>query len=235
MKQKKIKIVRRLANLKDVDSIVKLDNEVWPDFPATRDMIESRIRVFPEGNFVAIYNGEIVGYVCMQFINYDIRNPKAFSWLEITSNGTLKDTHMIDGEVVYGVATTVSPKMQNMNIGTYLALSGWMQGIRYNKKGFMFGCKMPDYQQVKDKYTPEDYIKLRRPDGKLFDKELRLMEREGFSLIRVLPGYENDPESCNYGVLVWQKNPFYNRGWSGLRNSIAWAIFTWGPKIFGLV
>ncbi|MBN1325575.1 hypothetical protein JW977_01155 [Candidatus Falkowbacteria bacterium] len=226
-------IVRNATN-DDVDKILALDNKVWKDFPADREMIASRINVFPEGNLVAVYKSEIVGYLCLQFNDYDLEKHPPFTWNEITDKGTLIKTHDMQGQFMYGAAMTVAPEVQNFGIGTRLIFAGWSLIVKYDKRGCMIGSRIPGYSSVKDKYTPEDYIKLQREDGKLFDPELRLYKSDGFTIISVLPNYEPDPESCDYGVLVYQANPFYNRGCLGLRKLIAFIIAKWGHKILGV-
>jgi len=234
MDKKRIKVIRRQAKLDDVDGIVKLDNEVWPDFPASHEMIQSRIEVFPQGNFVGEFKNEIVGYTSLQIVDYDLKNHPPFTWMEITDNGTWKNSHNINGNCVYGVALSVAPKVRSYGVGSQMLFCGWSLIIRYNRGVCLLGSRIPGYHLYKDRYTPEEYIKLRREDGKLLDSELRLYERDGFSIVRVLPNYETDPESCNYGVLVSQKNPFYNRGWHGFRNLMAWLIFNYGHKVLGV-
>ena len=110
MAKNKIKI--RLAIPADVDAIVALGNEVWPSFPSSREKIASRIEVFPEGNYVVEHNGEIVGYTCTQFIEYDLESHPPFTWEEITDGGTLKKSHHLDNPHLYGVAITVFPRYQ---------------------------------------------------------------------------------------------------------------------------
>lgn len=232
--KKRINVIRRQATLDDVDGILKLDNEVWPDFPATREMIRSRIEVFPEGNFVGVCNGEVVGHTSLQIVRYDLEKHPPFTWMEITDGGTWRKSHRLDGNHVYGVSLSVSPKVRNYGVGSQMLFCGWSLIIRYNKDICLLGSRIPNYHQYKDKYSPEEYIKLRREDGKLVDPELRLYEHDGFKIICVLPEYENDPESCNYGVLVAQNNPFYNRGWQGFRNFMAWLIFNYGHKVIGV-
>jgi len=224
----------RNANLSDVDEILALDHEVWPDFPATRDMIKSRIEVFPEGNFVTLYKGKIVGYLCLQFINYDLENHPSFTWNEITDNGTLRNSHSISNEYMYGLAMSVSPRFQDVGIGTRLIFAGWSLIVRYNKRGCMLGSRIPGYASVQSQYTPEQYMQLKREDGKLLDPELRLYENDGFKIVGLLPNYENDPQSCDYGVLVYQANPFFNIGWPWLRNVISKVIAKWGHAILGV-
>jgi len=224
----------RTATLEDIDGILKLDNEVWTDFPADRDMIESRILVFQEGNFVAVYRGEIIGYLSLQFIGYDLESHPTFSWDEITDNGTLRKSHNPAGQYMYGVGMTVSPHFQNFGIATRLIFAGWSLIVRHNKKGCLLGSRMPGYSEAGDRYSPEEYLSLKRIDGRFHDPELRLYQGDGFSIIGLLPEYENDPPSRNYGVLIYQANPFYNKGIPILYRLTAYILARWGHKVIGV-
>jgi len=233
---KRIKVIRRQATLDDVDAIFQLDQEVWTEigFPGTRDMFVSRIKTFPEGNIVAVIDDKVVGYMCHQLIDYDIDNPKPFTWNEITDNGYLAKTHKDDGQFEYGVALTVDPDFQNQGIAVQMFMKAWEIGVRFNVKACILGCRMPGYNEVRNKYTVDEYIKLRREDGKLYDPELRLFESDGFRILIPLPEYENDPDSCNYGVLICQNNPFYNKLPKFLRIILGRIISKWGHRIVGV-
>lgn len=221
----------RNATPDDVDRILQLDNEVWTDFPASRDMIASRVKIFPEGNFIAIRQGEIIGYLALQFVNYDLEAHPSFTWNKITNNGTIASTHNITGEYMYGVGMTVSPRYQNLGIAARLIFAGWGIVVKYNKKGCLIGSRIPGYSKASKICTPEQYLELRREDGKLEDPELRLYEGDGFKVICLLPDYENDPPSCNYGALVYRNNPLYGRGGAFFHKFMALILARWGHKI----
>ncbi|MFC1599083.1 GNAT family N-acetyltransferase [Patescibacteria group bacterium] len=233
---KRVKVIRRQATLEDVDAIFELDQRVWTEigFPGTRDMFVSRIETFPEGNVVAVINGKVVGYLCNQLIDYDIDNPKPFTWNEITDNGYLAKTHKPGGQYEYGAALTVDPDFQNQGLAVQLFMKAWEIGVKFNVKACILGCRIPGYRDVSNRYSVEEYIKLRRDDGKLYDPELRLFESDGFRVLIPLPEYETDPASCNYGVLVCQNNPFYNKLPKFMRNILGRLIARWGHRLVGV-
>jgi ribosomal protein S18 acetylase RimI-like enzyme len=234
MENKRIKVIRRQATLDDVDAIFKLDQEVWTEFPGTREMFASRIETFPEGNIIAEVDGKVAGYLCMELVQLDLNHPTPFTWDEITDKGMLRNSHKKDGNYEYGVALTVYPEFQNCGIATRLFLSAWEIGVRANVIACLLGSRIPKYAEHCTQYTPEAYIRLRREDGKLMDPELRLYEKDGFRPVMLLPSYIHDPESCDYGVLMMQKNPFYKRGPAFVRNFLAQIISKWGHKFLGV-
>src|SRR5690606_4213676 len=53
----------RNARMRDIPAIIRLTQRVYPEeSPYEAGMIRGQINVFPEGQFVAVYDGEIVGY-----------------------------------------------------------------------------------------------------------------------------------------------------------------------------
>jgi hypothetical protein len=63
---------------------------------------------------------------------------------------------------------------------------------------------------------------------------LRLYERDGFEVVMLLPNYIHDPASCDYGVLMRQRNPFFSRGPVIMRLFLAKIISNWGHKFMGV-
>lgn len=228
MSQKRIKVIRRQATLDDVDAIFKLDQEVWTEFPGTKEMFASRIQTFPEGQIVAVHEGKIIGYLGLEFINFNMDSPHLFSWNEISDEGTIRKSHSYTGEYMYGIAMTVSNSVQGMGVGTQLVLSGWGMMVGFNRRGSMIGSRVPHYHKYSPKMSINDYIKFKDEDGSFIDPELRLWSKDGFYPILVLPNYCNDPESLNFGVVVYRANPFY--GWPG-KKLIATFLSRIGPKI----
>lgn len=212
----KFKLIIRGARQSDVPDLLRIDEEIWPGFRASEEMFRSRINTFPEGQFVAILNGEVVGSTFTQRINY-VEWGHNFSWNDITDNGTIKQTHRPGGESLYGVGLAVKKAFQNHNIGQSLIVAGLQLAIRLNLTQILLGSRIPDYYKHKH-MTIDEYVHGRGDDGKLIDQELALYQKYGGKVIKTLPDYMPDPESLNFGVLVAWKNPFYN--WSPLLRKI---------------
>ena len=69
---------------------------------------------------------------------------------------------------------------------------------------------MPRYNKFMNKMTAEEYISGKRNNRSL-DPELAFYAKLGLKVIKALPNYIDDPDSCNYGVLMVWKNPFYGK------------------------
>lgn len=227
MRASKFGISFRRAMLADVQKIMELENEVWGDTGADGEKIISRIKTFPQGNIIAVHEGIIVGYVSFQYVN-DVIQKENFSWSDITDNGRIAKSHKPVGEYIYGINLSVGHSANGIGLGTALVLQGWVDMILNNKKGSFVGSRIPNFRNYKQLHPEIDvaaYVKLRR-HGRPLDYELMMYGQEGLLPIKILPNYFPDPDSLDYGVLVYRKNPFYN--WP-LRKFWAWAIAKIAP------
>ncbi len=59
--------------------------------------------------------------------------------------------------------------------------------------------------------TPQEYIAAKTSSGKCLDPEIWFYLKAGLQIVKVIPDYFEDPESCNNGVLLAWKNPFHNK------------------------
>jgi len=192
--RKNAKVGFRRATLSDVKRLVALEEDVWGENGADEEKIVSRINIFPAGNIIAEYDGDIVGYVSFQYVD-DVVNMPNFTWAEITDDGTTVKSHRQKGEFIYGINLSVHHSMSGNGLGTALVLQGWIDMILNNKKGSFIGSRIPgfrNYNLSHPETKAENYIKLRR-NGKLRDYELRLYEQEGLLPVKILPGHFPDP------------------------------------------
>ena len=218
----------RVARKADVESIRELEKRVWPNFSASKEMIESRISIFPEGQIIAIDLEKkiVVGYLCTMFLGYETSD-FPHSWMEITGNGTIQN-HDPSGKYVYGVTLTVD---KGYNLGMQLQVHGWYVIVKYHRRGCYLGSPIPGFASYKKKHpeiTAEDYVFKKRRKNCPIDPELAYYHKAGFRIERVLKDYEPDPDSLNYGVLVYRSNPFY---YLPFPHFWAWLIKKFGFKL----
>lgn len=206
-----IKIKVRQAILADVPQLLRIDEEIWPESRADGQMFRSRITVFPEGQFVAVSNGQVVGSVFSQLVGYKDWADKDFTWDEVTDKGTLCRTHNPKGDSVYGVGLAVAKKFQGSAASRLLTIAAVRWVVCNNRRQILLGARIPGYHRHPD-IPVEDYIvKTRGRKGRLLDPELAFYQKYGGKPVRPLPNYIHDPESLNFGVLVKWPNPFYDK------------------------
>lgn len=210
------KIKLRQARIEDIPEILIVEDEAWPEgLQATEEMFFSRIETFPEGVIVAENTDRIVGVVVGEIVQYDIDASECPSWSEITDNGFISISHNPEGDTLYGVDLSVSP-LASGGASKSLMLAVGKLVISLNLKQIVLGGRMPRYHKYADKMTPHEYLTARTNTGKYLDPEIWFYEKSGLQVVRVIPNYFEDPESCNNGVLLVWKNPFYNRPFTKL-------------------
>lgn len=212
------KIITRSPTPSDFDQMLQADSAAWQDkLNYKKEHLISQTETFPEGTICAFVNGNVEGFAVLQLVNYNDVNRGYPSWYEITDNGYIRKTHNPHGDSLYGVSLSVSPKAHprttNALINAIVALA-----IRRNVKCILLGSRIPGYHKYKDRYTPHEYISVKKRNRYL-DPELQLyLKAYNVEIVKVIPAYFEDPESCNYGVLLKWKNPFYN--WPRIIRSI---------------
>lgn len=201
----------RPAELGEVEKIAELERSVWGKEGASKDQLISRIETFPRGNFVAIKNEEIVAFCSIEYLD-DISKLENFTWNDVTDNGYMRKSHKLDGDYVYGVNLSVFHKMSGYRLGNAMILFGLTILITDNKKGVFIGSRAPGFRAYNKRHPEvsiDEYIRIRR-NGKLRDYELSIYEKEGFQILKALPGYFPDPDSLDNGVLVYWGNEVYD-------------------------
>ena len=205
------KLIVRPAQLKDLDEILIVEEEAWPEsLRATREQFISRIETFPEGTQVAVADGHVIGVVSTEIVNYNLEKPIP-TWNEITDHGFIKRTHNPEGDSLYGVDLSIAHFVENASRLLMEAVGKLV--IRFNLKQGILGARIPRYHKFRDKMTVEEYINGRRGNRPM-DPELAFYKGLGLKIVRALPNYIDDPESCNYGVLLVWRNPFYGKPFS---------------------
>lgn len=214
-----MKIKIRQAKNEDIPQILSIEDKAWGEKgAASREMVESRIKTFPEGTLIAESDGEIIGVVFTERVDYDFKKD-AFTWYEITDNGFIKNSHKPNGNTVYGIDLSVAPSFQHLGIGTKILENIGKLAIRYNVKYGMLGGRIPLYYKHTDKMTAEEYVNAvvnTNKGPKSLDPEIEFYKKAGLKIIKVIPNYYKDPESLDYGILLLWKNPFYNKWYRGL-------------------
>lgn len=204
--ERKAKLIVRTAMIKDIRAIQALCRAVYPDMaPYTQAQIRGQIHNFPEGQFVALYNDEVVGYAATFMI--DEKTALApHDWSTITGNG-YGSRHNRRGTILYGMEVMVDPRHRGLRIGQRLYNARKRLCIDKNLKGIVFGGRMPGLLRKmhrKEVDSPEDYLELVK-ERRLRDKVLSFQMRNGFEALGVLRDYlPYDKESLGHAAhLVW--------------------------------
>ncbi len=201
----------RNATLDDINAITDLSRRVYVDALASFTPAEVRghISNFPQGQFVAEYDGKVVGYCATFRIKGEIAL-KPHTYTEITGAG-FASRHDAKGDYLYGMEVCVDPSYRRLRIGQrlYDARKKLCEALKL--RGIIFGGRMPYYARRKNKVgSASDYVKA-VDNQQLNDPIINFQKRNGFEILGVIEGYlPSDRESDGNAVhMVW-RNPMAN-------------------------
>ncbi len=162
--------------------------------------------VFPEGNFVALIEGEVVGLGAGFLIDFDFDHPE-HTFTEIIDNGYYGH-HDPDGDYYYGADISVHPNYRKRGIGRllYEARQGLVK--RLNRKGIVAGGVLPGFARYKHLMSANAYVRdvvARR----IYDPTLSFQLKHGFKVRGVLRDYIIDSAADNWASLIVWDNPNY--------------------------
>lgn len=215
--RKRGEMLIRTAQSDDIDGYLEAQRVSWgDDMAADRAKLESRFKTFPEGIVIAEKSGRVIGAVTtIRIQDYDPE--AAHSWEEITNNGWC-NTHDPDGKVMFGVDMSATDDAPEGIHDDLLVRCMWIIIKNGLKKGVL-GGRLPGYHKYADHMSAEEYLWLKRGDGKFLDPQVRMYDSVPLlRVVKLLPNYFEDPDSLNNGVLLVWKNPFY-----GLPGRTFWA------------
>jgi predicted amidohydrolase/predicted N-acetyltransferase YhbS len=202
------KLQVRVAQPADVPGILALIGDAYPGIANySGGQILGQINNFPEGQFVAVLEGAIVGYCASSRIDEALALAP-HDWATITGHG-FGSRHDATGDWLYGVEMAVDPKQRGLRIGKRLYDARRMLAERLELRGIVFGGRMPGYGRVAAKVGgPEDYL-AKVQEGQLRDQVIGFQLSNGFTPIGVLRDYlPMDKASAGFAAhMVW-RNPY---------------------------
>ena len=201
------KLVIRNAKPKYIPAILPLYEQVYGiAYGYTADQIAGQINRFPDGQFVAEFEGRIVGH-CVTFIIDSATALSPHTWNEITGGG-FAARHDPEGDMLYGMDVIVDAEFRRLRIGQrfYKVRQDLCQWLEL--KGIVFGGRIPGYQRHRKDYpNPADYVEAVKA-SRLRDPVLSFQLRQGFEIVGVLRNYmPEDLESGGHATQMFWRNP----------------------------
>lgn len=203
------RLVVRRAQRADIEAMAKLSRRVYAVGEGySQRVLRAQLNNFPEGQFVAEYDGVIVGH-CASFVISEKVALAPHTWAEITGQG-LASRHDENGDILYGMEVSVDPSYRRLRIGQRLYDARRQLCQSLGLKGIVFGGRMPGLaRRIKSVGTPEVYIE-RVIEKQIRDLAISFHLANDFEVIGVLPGYlPSDAESLGYATHMYWRNPLY--------------------------
>ncbi len=203
----KIKLTVRPATHADIPGIVALSVKTYgPELSLDNKTVAAQISNFADGQFVAEYNGKVVGH-CATFIISGQLALKTHNWDQITAYG-YASRHDADGDYLYGMEVVVDSNYRRLRIGQRLYNARKKLCTDYHLKGIVFGGRMPGYgRRVKAFPNPQDYLD-QVIEGHIKDTVINFHFRNEFEAIGVLRNYlPSDKASKGHATHMLWRNP----------------------------
>jgi ribosomal protein S18 acetylase RimI-like enzyme len=196
----------------DIPKIVQLQKESFPYLARYGNIwrpeeLESHVRIFPQGQFVAVEpDGTVVGSASSLIVTL---NPEyaEHTWIEITANGMFTN-HNPNGDSLYGADISTHPKFRHEGIGNMLYDTRKELIMRLKLRRMIGGGRLLNYCEYADKISALEYAQ-RVIKGELRDPVLSFELDNEFKFIKILPNYLNDIRSLNYASFIEWLNPRY--------------------------
>ena len=192
----------------DFDQIIEMTQEVYPGaLPWGEDQLSSHLRVFPEGQFVAVEQGtgRIMGMAASLVVLWDDYEMHA-NWRDFTAGGMFTNHDPESGRTLYGAEVMVRPEAQRRGIGKKLYAARRELAVALGLRRIRAGARLRSYHRHARRISAEEYV-IRVIRGSLRDATLSFQLREGFHVIEVVAGYlKNDPQSLGYAAVIEWRN-----------------------------
>jgi predicted N-acetyltransferase YhbS len=194
---------------RDFAAITDLCRRIYPDTPPwTAEQLSSHLRLFPDGQLVAVHGREekIVGMAASLIVDwnhYDMLE----NWEQFTADGMFTNHDPKHGQTLYGAEVIVDPTLQHHGIGDKLYRSRRSLTESLNLLRIRAGSRLRGYHTCAASVKPEDYV-TEVVEGLQHDPTLSFQLQEGFHVLAVVPHYlSDDPESLGYAAVIEWLNP----------------------------
>jgi GNAT superfamily N-acetyltransferase len=193
----------------DFPGIIALCLAVYPETPPwTEAQLASHLRVFPEGQLVAVLpgDGSVIGVAASLIVSWDDYNFTT-NWRELTAAGTFVNHDPVRGRTLYGAEIMVHPDWQGRGVGKQFYAAREALARRLGLLRIRAGARLRGYGRYAGSLSVEEYV-IRVVRGELTDPTLTFQLRRGFRVLAVAPGYlAHDPESLGFAAVIEWLNP----------------------------
>lgn len=163
-----------------------------------REHYLNHIKVFPEGQFVAVIGDRVIGMTTTMRDTLNLHSHHSF--IETFGNGML-DNHLPFGDWMHGLDIGTHPDFRGLGIASYLYEA--RQSTVYNlglKGQYTYGM-LTGYGAVKNSIRAQDYY-AEVVAGKRKDPTVSRQMKNGFKPFGLIPNYVEDPVCDGYAALL---------------------------------
>ncbi|MCB9333433.1 MAG: bifunctional GNAT family N-acetyltransferase/carbon-nitrogen hydrolase family protein [Lewinellaceae bacterium] len=179
----------------------------WSGSYWQRGTIEQLLKIFPEGQYVALVDDKVVGCALSIIVDYD-KFGDNHTYKQITGNYNFT-THDPEGDVLYGIEVFIDPEFRGLRLGRRLYDARKELCEHLNLRAIVFGGRIPNYHNYAEKMTPREYISRVRMK-KIHDPVLNFQLSNDFHVKKILRNYmPDDEQSQEHATLLQWDNIYY--------------------------
>lgn len=197
----------------DVDGAVALQVACFPppfdpELLWKREHLLRHLELFPEGQFVAVAEGRVIGSCSNTLVSDAVWNSHA-SWDE-TVGGPFLDNFDPLGSTLYGLDISVHPEARGQGLAKRLYAARFELVRSRGLARYGTACRLPDWRAWSGAHSGADHdsyvAAVQR--GETTDRTLSPLLRIGLTPLGVLHHYMEDWESGNAAALLeWKITP----------------------------
>jgi GNAT superfamily N-acetyltransferase len=196
-------LVRNTA-AEDFPGIIELTRLIYPHSrPWSEAQLASHLRVFPEGQFVAVASGsgQLVGMAASLIVLWDDYGIEA-DWRDFTDAGMFTNHDPEKGRTLYGAEVMAHPGLRNRGIGRKLYEARRELVERRGLLRIRAGSRLRGYHRYAAELSPVEYV-IKVVNGELGDPTLSFQLKRGFHVLAVVSDYlRDDPESLGHAAVI---------------------------------
>ncbi|MEY2845146.1 MAG: hypothetical protein RL076_692 [Chloroflexota bacterium] len=177
-----------------------------PSHLLRREHIESHLRIFPEGQHVALIDGVVVGMSAT--LRHDIDLAAAQHSFDEMIAGGYFTCHNPTGAWLYGADMSTHPDYRQRGIASALYDARKALIRRLNLRGMVGGGMVPGYRFYKTQMTLSEYAQ-KVATGEIKDPTLTPQLRNGYTVRGIIHDYLHDAALGNDATLIVWDNPEY--------------------------
>jgi hypothetical protein len=203
----------REATLADLDDIMRIEEDWSPDQRASRDQMRVRLEKFPEGFWLFMRGGELIGTLMGCPIHYDPDEiSDSLTWDEVTNDGYLPGIDLGEANALYLVSGSLRRDARGGLAYAVMMETPVPLAERLGLGYIVTGAKIPGYDAYCRRFgevDAKDYAFF-EVNGCLADPFLEMYRGHGYVVpdrAHVIPDYYPDPPSRNYGALIVRRVP----------------------------
>jgi GNAT superfamily N-acetyltransferase len=187
-------------------ALEELQKIVFPTLsPASlmrREHYLNHIRIFPEGQFVALHNNRVIGMTTS--IRYHLTTNSFHTFDDVLDGGFL-NTHEPDGEWLYGMDIGTHPDYRGKGIATYLYDARQATVHKLGLKGqFTYGM-LSGFGALQSNMSAEEYYQ-KVIANEIKDPTVSRQMKNGFKPHGLVAGYVDDPVCAGYCAFLIREN-----------------------------